>query len=84
MHVPDGFLTDPVCTATTLTAATALGVGLARMRPSEDVRSSALMAVTGAGIFAAQMVNFPIDHGTSAHVVGAAWPRSYWVRRTAC
>jgi cobalt/nickel transport system permease protein len=30
------------------------------------------MAATGAGIFAAQMVNFPIGHGTSGHVLGAA------------
>ena len=30
------------------------------------------MAVVGAGVFAAQMVNVPVDHGTSGHMLGAA------------
>lgn len=72
MHTPDGFLTDPVCTVTALTAAGALGYAFARSRQADTVRSSALMAATGAGIFAAQMVNFPVDQGTSGHVIGAA------------
>ena len=72
MHIPNGFLTDPVCTASTLAATAALGAGFARLRHLDRSCSSGLMAVTGAGIFAAQMVNFPIDHGTSAHVLGAA------------
>jgi cobalt/nickel transport system permease protein len=72
MHIPNGFLSDPVCTATTLAATAALGLGCARLRQSDSSRSSAVMAATGAGIFAAQMVNFSIDHGTSAHVLGAA------------
>jgi cobalt/nickel transport system permease protein len=72
MHIPNGFLTDPVCTASTLAATAALGVGFARIRQLDASRSSALMAATGAGIFAAQMVNFPIDAGTSGHVLGAA------------
>lgn len=37
----------------------------------DNSRSAALMAATGAGIFAAQMVNFPVDGGTSGHVIGA-------------
>ena len=72
MHIPNGFLTDPVCTASTLAATAALGVGFARLRQMDHSRSSALMAATGAGIFAAQMVNFPIGAGTSGHVLGAA------------
>jgi cobalt/nickel transport system permease protein len=72
MHIPNGFLTDPVCAAATLTSVAALGVGFARMRQTDNSRSAALMAATGAGIFAAQMVNFPVDHGTSGHVLGAA------------
>ncbi len=72
MHIPNGFLTDPVCTVSTLTSAAALGAGIVRMRQSDTSCSSVLMAATGAGIFAAQMVNFPIDQGTSAHLLGAA------------
>lgn len=72
MHIPNGFLTDPVCTASALASAAALGVGFARARQSASPRSAALVAATGAGIFAAQMVNFPIESGTSGHVLGAA------------
>jgi len=72
MHTPDGFLTDPVCTVTTLASAGAIGYGFAQIRESDNSRSAALMAATGAGIFAAQMVNFPVDGGTSGHVIGAA------------
>jgi cobalt/nickel transport system permease protein len=47
-------------------------VGFARARREADPRSAALMAATGAGIFAAQMVNFPVGAGTSGHLIGAA------------
>jgi len=72
MHIPNGFLSDPVCTVSTLTAAAAVGISFARLRESDTSRSAAMMAATGAGIFAAQMVNFPLDQGTSGHVIGAA------------
>lgn len=72
MHIPNGFLSDPVCTVSTAASLAALGVGFARARQSDNSRSAAIMAATGAGIFAAQMVNFPIQVGTSGHVLGAA------------
>ena len=72
MHIPNGFLSDPVCTVSTLAAAGSIGYGIARMRRDQNVRGAALMGVTGAGIFAAQMVNFPVAGGTSGHVIGAA------------
>lgn len=72
MHIPNGFLTDPVCTVTALAATGALGVGVMRLRREGATRSSALMAATGAGIFAAQMVNVPIDSATSGHFLGSA------------
>jgi cobalt/nickel transport system permease protein len=72
MHIPNGFLTDPVCAVSTLASAGAIGYGFARVRETDSSRSAAWMAATGAGIFAAQMVNFPVDGGTSGHVIGAA------------
>lgn len=72
MHIPSHFLNDPVSIATTIGGAAALGVGVAQVRRSADPRSAGLMAVTAAGVFAAQMVNFPIAHGTSGHMIGAA------------
>lgn len=72
MHIPNGFLTDPVCAATTLASAGAVGYGILRLRSAGRPTEASLMAATGAGIFAAQMVNFPIDGATSGHVIGAA------------
>jgi cobalt/nickel transport system permease protein len=72
MHIPDGFLTDPVCTVSTLASAGTIGYGISRMREVDTSRSAALMAATGAGVFAAQMINVPVDGGTSGHVIGAA------------
>ena len=72
MHIPNGFLTDPVCAFTTLASAGALGYGIAQLRRDRRPVDAGLMAATGAGIFAAQMVNFPIDGATSGHVIGAA------------
>jgi len=72
MHIPNGFLTDPVCAACTVSSLTALGVGVSRLRRMDPTRSAPLMAAAGAGIFAAQMVNFPVGGGTSGHLVGAA------------
>lgn len=72
MHVPDGFLTNPVCAATTVLAAAGLaGAAYAAHRGALPGRAK-LAAVVGAGIFAGQMVNFPIANGTSGHLVGAA------------
>jgi cobalt/nickel transport system permease protein len=72
MHIPNGFLTDPVCTFCTLVTAGTMGYGVTRIRETDGSRSAALMAATAGGIFAAQTVNFPIGSLTSAHVVGAA------------
>lgn len=72
MHIPGHFLSDPVSIATTIGGAAALGVGVAQCRRTGDKRSAGLMAVTAAGIFAAQMLNVPVEHGTSGHVIGAA------------
>jgi cobalt/nickel transport system permease protein len=72
MHIPGGFLTNPVCALTTATAAAAVGTSVWQMRRSFDARSARPLAATGAAIFAAQMLNFPIASGTSGHLVGAA------------
>ena len=44
MHVPNGFLSDPVCAASTEASPAALGVGFARARQSDDSRSATLIA----------------------------------------
>ncbi|MDW5597892.1 energy-coupling factor ABC transporter permease [Conexibacter stalactiti] len=72
MHIPDGYLSPEVAVATTVVSVAVLGFA-ARRAPSElDERRLPLLGVTAAFIFAVQMLNFPVAHGTSGHLLGAA------------
>ena len=70
MHIPDGFLTAPVCVAGYAVSAAVVGVAARRAGRRMDDLQVPLMGVTGAFVFAAQMINFPIPFGTSGHLVG--------------
>lgn len=72
MHIPDGFLSARV--AVGYAALSAIGIGLAcyRLRTQRERGASALLGVSAAFVFAAQMVNFPVAAGTSGHLVGSA------------
>jgi cobalt/nickel transport system permease protein len=72
MHIPDGFLSPDVAAANAVVAAGAVGVGLRRAGTRLDERRVPLLGVTGAFVFAAQMLNFPVAGGTSGHFLGAA------------
>src|SRR5262245_59816066 len=72
MHLPDGFLNLPVAAGMGAISTGAVGVALRQCRRTLDDRAEALLGVTAAGVFAAQMVNFPIPGGTSGHLVGVA------------
>ena len=72
MHIPDGFLSPEVAGATALAAGAAVGYGLRTASHTLDERRVPLLGVTGAFIFAAQMLNFPVAGGTSGHFLGAA------------
>ena len=75
MHIPDGFLTPPVWIALDAAAAAAVAVCARRAQSEIDVTAGAripMLGVTGAFVFAAQMINFPIAPGTSGHLVGSA------------
>ena len=72
MHIPDGFLSPEVAAGTAVVAAGAVGVGLRRAGARLDDRVVPLLGVTGAFVFAAQMLNFPVAGGTSGHFLGAA------------
>jgi cobalt/nickel transport system permease protein len=71
MHIPDGFLSPPVWAAAGALSAGAVGYSVRRLNNSLEDSQVPLMGVTGAFIFAAQMVNFPIAAGTSGHLAGA-------------
>ncbi|MET0794482.1 MAG: energy-coupling factor ABC transporter permease [Polyangiaceae bacterium] len=70
MHIPDGFLSAPV--AASYGAVSLLGIAAAchRLRGARQPKQSALLGVSAAFIFAAQMVSFPVAAGTSGHLVG--------------
>jgi cobalt/nickel transport system permease protein len=72
MHIPDGFLSARV--ALGYAALSSLGIGLAcnRLRAQRARGPSALLGVSAAFVFAAQMVNFPVAAGTSGHLIGSA------------
>jgi cobalt/nickel transport system permease protein len=72
MHIPDGFLSPEVAGATALASAAAVGYGLRTASETLDERRVPLLGVTGAFVFAAQMLNFPVAGGTSGHFLGAA------------
>ena len=76
MHIPDGFLSPPVWATLDLASLPAAG-WMARRAQNQGLNDLAgrqipLMGVMGAFVFAAQMINFPIPLGTSAHLVGGA------------
>jgi len=72
MHIPDGFLSPDVAAGTGVVAAGAVGYALRRADRTLDERAVPLLGVTGAFVFAAQMLNFPVAGGTSGHFLGAA------------
>jgi cobalt/nickel transport system permease protein len=72
MHIPDGFLEPEVAAAAAAISVGAVGYGLRRADRTLDERAVPLLGVTGAFVFAAQMLNFPVAGGTSGHFLGAA------------
>jgi cobalt/nickel transport system permease protein len=72
MHIPDGFLSTEVAATTAVVSAGVLGYSLKRADEVLDDRRIPLVGVTGAFVFAVQMLNFPVVGGTSGHLLGAA------------
>jgi cobalt/nickel transport system permease protein len=71
MHIPDGFLSNPVAGVLAVVAAVAVAVALRATRELEE-EAVPLLGVLAAFVFAVQMLNFPIAGGTSGHLLGAA------------
>ena len=72
MHIPDGLMAPAVSALGWVVAVAVLYVSLRKVRGRIEEKDIPLMAVLGAGIFVAQMLNFPIGGGTTGHLVGAA------------
>lgn len=72
MHLPDGFLTNREALSFAAVSAASVVLAARRVRVEESGALVPLMGVTGAFVFAAQLLNFPVLGGTSGHLVGGA------------
>jgi cobalt/nickel transport system permease protein len=72
MHIPEGMLSIPVTGLAGLVSIATVAYAVSWVRQHLDDRKVVLMAVLGALIFALQMLNFPIQAGTSGHFAGGA------------
>jgi cobalt/nickel transport system permease protein len=72
MHIPDGFLSIPVWGTMDAVALPSIAYLARRAQREFDHHKIPLMGVMGAFVFAAQLINFPVGSGTSAHLVGGA------------
>ena len=70
MHIPDAMLQGKVCPVTAVISAVGLIVAAWGCAKSQKSPSAGRFGAISAFIFAAQMINFPITHGTSAHLIG--------------
>lgn len=73
MHIPDGLLSAPVIVITYAITVLAVLYASKKLRNFPEERIPPLLGLFAAGIFAAQMVNFPIiGGGVSGHLLGGA------------
>lgn len=72
MHIPDGLMAPAVAGFGWLMAIIVLALAFRLVNRKLDDRQITLMSVLAAGIFVAQMLNFPIGGGTTGHLIGAA------------
>lgn len=72
MHIPDGFLSTEVAVGACLLSTGVVACAVAKAKRAVDDRTSLLMGISAAFIFAAQMLNFPVAGGTSGHLLGGA------------
>lgn len=72
MHIPDGMVAPAVLAAGGALALLGVGLAVRRVGRFVDEEQMPLIALLAAGIFASQLLNFPIIGGTTGHLVGAA------------
>jgi len=70
MHIPDGFLDLKIAAILYTVSIVAIAISVVRTRKTLGDKQIPLLSLLTAGVFAAQMLNFPIVGGTSGHLVG--------------
>lgn len=71
MHIPDSMLHGTVCPVTAAVAVAGVGAAAVAAFLAKEKPSTTHMGAVAAFIFAAQMLNFPVQGGTSGHLLGA-------------
>lgn len=71
MHIPSTMLNGAVCPVTLAVSAVGIGIAARVAKKSDKKPSPAKFAAVTALIFALQMLNYPVQDGTSGHLVGA-------------
>jgi len=72
VHIPDGLMAPEIWILGWLIALPVIALAVYKVGKTVDEKTVPFMAMLGAGIFVAQMVNFPVGGGTSGHLIGAA------------
>ncbi len=70
MHIPSSMMEGAVCPVTAVLATAGVAAAVVAAKRSEDAPSPARFAAVSALIFAGQMLNFPVQDGTSGHLLG--------------
>lgn len=73
MHIPDGFLSPTIAIAMFAVAFAFLAWSWRKVQAEYSRSFSAVLAISSAFVFAAQMINYPIAFGTSGHLVGGTF-----------
>jgi len=71
MHIPDHMVQGPICPVTAVVAVAGIGTAAFFAVKAKNKPSALKFGAVAALIFAAQMMNFPVQNGTSGHLLGA-------------
>ena len=72
MHIPDGFITIPLCVVLYILAIVFVFLSAKWSKENLNEKYVPLLAVLAAGIFAIMSFNLPVPFGSSGHLLGAA------------
>lgn len=73
MHIKDGFVDPAIAIVLFAAAIIILAISWKKVKATYTQSFTAILAISSAFIFAAQLLNFPIAAGTSGHLVGGTF-----------
>jgi cobalt/nickel transport system permease protein len=73
MHIRDGFVDPAIAIVLFAAALILLVISWKKVKTTYTQSFAAILAISSAFVFAAQMINFPLAAGTSGHLVGGTF-----------